>query len=146
MNEQPSTLSACEKRSLKWVLDITIGYPKAQPLNFQTIAAGQREPMVTTVHYRKYPIAQLPIESEPLTKWMYERFAEKDKMLEEFYQTGRFPVTSDTKGYLSEPRHLKFSLEYLVTAHAVFITLTALMCYVLWSVYGNVCWFTGLVF
>ena len=57
----------------------------------QTILAGTRKPCEVVLHYRKFPIVDVPMETEPLTKWMNDRFVEKEKMLEIFYRTGKFP-------------------------------------------------------
>ncbi|XP_048392205.1 acyl-CoA:lysophosphatidylglycerol acyltransferase 1 [Stegostoma tigrinum] len=80
-----------KQRGLQWVIDITIAYHKAKPIDIQTWIIGYREPTVTHVHYRIYPIKDVPIESEALTKWLYQRFVEKDELLAHFYETGAFP-------------------------------------------------------
>ncbi|GCB69085.1 hypothetical protein scyTo_0012360, partial [Scyliorhinus torazame] len=38
-----------------------------------------------------YPIKDVPMESEALTRWLYQRFVEKDELLAHFYETGAFP-------------------------------------------------------
>ena len=80
-----------DSRPLKWLIDITIGYPENRTLNMQTILAGTRKPCQIVLHYRKFPITDVPLETEGLTKWMNDRFVEKEKMLEIFYRTGKFP-------------------------------------------------------
>ncbi|KAM4860706.1 acyl-CoA:lysophosphatidylglycerol acyltransferase 1 isoform 6-T6 [Thomomys bottae] len=37
---------------LQWIIDTTIAYPKAEPLDIQTWILGYRKPTVTHVHYR----------------------------------------------------------------------------------------------
>uniref|UniRef100_A0A3Q0SMP1 Lysophosphatidylglycerol acyltransferase 1 n=1 Tax=Amphilophus citrinellus TaxID=61819 RepID=A0A3Q0SMP1_AMPCI len=39
---------------LQWVIDVTIAYPKARPMDIQTWIFGYRPPTVTHVHYSKY--------------------------------------------------------------------------------------------
>ncbi|XP_046384558.1 acyl-CoA:lysophosphatidylglycerol acyltransferase 1-like [Ischnura elegans] len=84
---------------LKWVLDITIAYPNGQPLDLPTIVTGQREPCKTFLFYRLYPCKEVPQDDEALTKWLYDRFVEKEQMLEIYYKTGVFP----TKDFCAEP-------------------------------------------
>lgn len=78
-------------RGLQWVVDVTIAYPKARPMDIQTWIFGYRQPTVTHVHYRIYPIKDVPVETEPLTDWLYQRFVEKEELLAHFYETGAFP-------------------------------------------------------
>lgn len=75
---------------LQWVLDITIAYPKGWPIDLSHIVFGHREPCQTVLFYRLYPCKEVPEDSESLTKWLFERWAEKEKMLEHFYKTGEF--------------------------------------------------------
>uniref|UniRef100_A0A8C2DTE6 Lysophosphatidylglycerol acyltransferase 1 n=1 Tax=Cyprinus carpio TaxID=7962 RepID=A0A8C2DTE6_CYPCA len=75
-------------KGLQWVIDMTIAYPNARPMDIQTWIFGYRDPTVTHVHYRTYPIKDVPVESEALTDWLYQRFVEKEKLLAHFYKTG----------------------------------------------------------
>ncbi|KAG7508348.1 integrator complex subunit 7 [Solea senegalensis] len=80
-----------KRTCLQWVIDVTIAYPKARPMDIQTWIFGYRPPTVTHVHYRMYPIKEVPVEAEALTDWLYQRFVEKEKLLTHFYDTGSFP-------------------------------------------------------
>ncbi|XP_064411637.1 acyl-CoA:lysophosphatidylglycerol acyltransferase 1 isoform X2 [Latimeria chalumnae] len=86
-----ATAAVCKSNGLQWVLDVTIAYSKAKPMDIQTWILGYRQPSVTHVHYRIYPIRDAPLESEALTDWLYQRFVEKDALLAHFYETGGFP-------------------------------------------------------
>ncbi|XP_069360043.1 acyl-CoA:lysophosphatidylglycerol acyltransferase 1-like [Maniola hyperantus] len=77
--------------TIEWVLDVTIAYPDRIPLHLQDIVCGTRPACRTHLHYRLYPSSEVPTDSEGMTQWLYDRFIEKDKMLEEFYRTGHFP-------------------------------------------------------
>lgn len=35
-----------------------------------------------------YPIKEVPVETEALTDWLYQRFVEKEDLLAHFYDTG----------------------------------------------------------
>lgn len=41
-----------KRKGLQWVIDVTIAYPKARPMDIQTWIFGYRPPTVTHVHYR----------------------------------------------------------------------------------------------
>ncbi|CAH0727228.1 unnamed protein product, partial [Brenthis ino] len=75
--------------SIEWILDVTIAYPDRIPLHLQDIVCGTREPCTTHLHYRLYASNEVPTDDEGITQWLYDRFIEKDKMLEEFYRTDR---------------------------------------------------------
>lgn len=47
-----SSLAANKRKGLQWVIDMTIAYPKARPMDIQTWIFGYRPPTVTHVHYR----------------------------------------------------------------------------------------------
>uniref|UniRef100_A0A3P9J6Y3 Lysophosphatidylglycerol acyltransferase 1 n=1 Tax=Oryzias latipes TaxID=8090 RepID=A0A3P9J6Y3_ORYLA len=44
--------TANKHKGLQWVIDVTIAYPKARPMDIQTWIFGYRPPTVTHVHYR----------------------------------------------------------------------------------------------
>ncbi|KFO56617.1 Acyl-CoA:lysophosphatidylglycerol acyltransferase 1, partial [Corvus brachyrhynchos] len=78
-----------KSKGLQWVIDTTIAYPKAEPIDIQTWILGYRQPTVTHVHYRIFPVKDVPAEPEALTNWLYQRFIEKEDLLTHFYETGR---------------------------------------------------------
>ncbi|XP_053462696.1 acyl-CoA:lysophosphatidylglycerol acyltransferase 1 isoform X3 [Nycticebus coucang] len=41
-----------KSEGLQWIIDTTIAYPKAEPIDIQTWILGYRKPTVTHVHYR----------------------------------------------------------------------------------------------
>lgn len=50
-----------DNNRLQWVLDITIGYEKAKPLDLTDIVTGRRPPCTTHLHYRLYPSSEVRI-------------------------------------------------------------------------------------
>nr|XP_006116453.1 acyl-CoA:lysophosphatidylglycerol acyltransferase 1 isoform X3 [Pelodiscus sinensis] len=84
-------VSESKSKGLQWVIDTTIAYPNAEPIDIQTWILGYRRPTVTHVHYRIFPIKDVPAEPEALTDWLYQRFIEKEDLLSHFYKTGAFP-------------------------------------------------------
>uniref|UniRef100_A0A131XAR7 Putative lysophosphatidylglycerol acyltransferase 1-like protein n=1 Tax=Hyalomma excavatum TaxID=257692 RepID=A0A131XAR7_9ACAR len=122
---------------IKWVVDITIGYPDmGKPLDLFVISGGFRKQCVVHMHYRRFPIAEVPIhDSEALTKWLYDRWAEKEDLLDIFYRTGRFPGrlhqgTGDDAGnehlapLRETPLRVDFNIVWIVLVHAFFIMST----------------------
>ncbi|KPP64606.1 hypothetical protein Z043_117030, partial [Scleropages formosus] len=51
---------------------------------------------------RIYPIREVPVETEPLTDWLYQRFVEKEELLAHFYETGAFPPPKGQKQAVSK--------------------------------------------
>lgn len=62
---------------------------------------------------------QLPKDSEGLTQWIYDRFAEKEEILEGFYKTGSFLFTSANTPTVVQQDMLRY-----VIIHLFFITST----------------------
>nr|XP_040016498.1 acyl-CoA:lysophosphatidylglycerol acyltransferase 1 isoform X1 [Gasterosteus aculeatus aculeatus] len=92
-----------KRKGLQWVVDVTIAYPKARPMDIQTWIFGYRPPTVTHVHYRMYPIKEVPVEAKALTSWLYQRFVEKEELLTHFYDKGSFPSQDGQKEAASRP-------------------------------------------
>lgn len=83
-----------EENKIKWIVDITIGYPKGEPIDLGQIVFGHRQPCKTILLYRVYSSKEVPEKPELLTKWLIARWEEKEQLLEIFYKTGKFPVSS----------------------------------------------------
>ncbi|CAH1401574.1 unnamed protein product [Nezara viridula] len=88
-----------EDDELRWVLDVTIAYPEGKPLDLPTIITGSRPPCRTFMFYRLFPSTELPRDQEEVTKWLFDRWVEKDRVLDIFYKTGEIPVSD----YCSSP-------------------------------------------
>lgn len=85
-------LDVQDGKKICWILDITIAYPNGDPLGLPEIIFGNRPPCKTSLFYRLYRSSELPRDPDALTDWLYKRWEEKDKILEVFYKTGKFPV------------------------------------------------------
>ena len=46
------------------------------------------------VHVRRFEIDSLPESADDLRQWLFDRWKEKDELLEQFYATGAFPAKS----------------------------------------------------
>lgn len=47
--------------------------------------AGIYSPRQIHVHYRAYPITEVPHDSNHLQTWLYDRYIEKEEFLEQYY-------------------------------------------------------------
>uniref|UniRef100_A0A182T357 Phospholipid/glycerol acyltransferase domain-containing protein n=1 Tax=Anopheles maculatus TaxID=74869 RepID=A0A182T357_9DIPT len=105
---------------LEYVLDITVAYPQGTPLDLPNIVHGMRDPCQTFLFYKLYHSSEVPRESESLTQWLYNRFYEKEKLLEEFYRTGSWPASCCT----IPPTVVHQDLLRFLLIHLFFITST----------------------
>lgn len=97
-----SDLKKC--RNLKWIVDTTIAYPRGEAPNglYLIFSRGKFPPI--RVHYRVFDIKSVPRDEEGFKNWMYDRYIEKEAMLERFYKTGSLvdnlteSIDTDVKG------------------------------------------------
>ena len=137
-----------KQKSLKYVIDVTIGYTNGRPIDLlNNLVAGDMKTCQTVIHYRKYPAATVPRSETMLMHWLYERFAEKDRLLDHFYRTGNFPadhangtIMVEKSKYDSVVRSVSFSPTLCLLMHAFYILSTFLhlylaicICYTVWS-------------
>ncbi|XP_025251262.1 acyl-CoA:lysophosphatidylglycerol acyltransferase 1 [Theropithecus gelada] len=107
-----------KSKGLQWIIDTTIAYPKAEPIDIQTWILGYRKPTVTHVHYRIFPIKDVPLETDDLTTWLYQRFVEKEDLLSYFYETGAFPPSKGHKEAVSREMTLSNMWIFLIQSFA----------------------------
>ncbi|KAJ6621435.1 Acyl-CoA:lysophosphatidylglycerol acyltransferase 1 [Pseudolycoriella hygida] len=93
---------------LDYILDITIAYPDGKPLDLLTIVNFLRSPCKTHFLYRLYHTSKLPKTEEGLTNWLYERWQEKEIILEDFYKTNTFSLAVATPPTIVEQNPLRF--------------------------------------
>lgn len=105
---------------LEYILDVTIGYPNGKPLDLPNIMHGLRNPCQTYLFYRLYRSSEIPRDNESLTRWLYDRFFEKEQLLEEFYRTGTFPCGSSA----TLPTVVQQDLLRFLLIHLFFVTST----------------------
>ncbi|XP_003357646.2 acyl-CoA:lysophosphatidylglycerol acyltransferase 1 [Sus scrofa] len=107
-----------KSEGLQWIIDTTIAYPKAEPIDIQTWILGYRKPAVTHVHYRIFPIKDVPLETDDLSNWLYQRFIEKEDLLSHFYETGAFPPAKGHKEAISRAMTLSNTWIFLIQSFA----------------------------
>ncbi|KAJ5080982.1 hypothetical protein N7456_013692 [Penicillium angulare] len=92
------------KGTVDWVYDSTIAYegpPKGvYPDKYFTLRSTLlqgRPPTSVNMHWRRFAVADIPLEDQKeFEEWLRARWAEKDKLLDHYWETGRFP--SDLAG------------------------------------------------
>ncbi|KAG8504420.1 LOW QUALITY PROTEIN: Acyl-CoA:lysophosphatidylglycerol acyltransferase 1, partial [Galemys pyrenaicus] len=101
--------SGGKAKGLQWVIDTTIAYPRAEPIDIQTWILAYRRPTGRVLPAppsnpvplsrlpRIFPVKDVPLETEGLTSWLYQRFIEKEDLLSHFYRTGAFPPAQGQK-------------------------------------------------
>lgn len=113
-------LDVAEAPKICWILDITIAYPNGDPLGLLEIIFGNRPPCRTNFFYRLFHTSELPQDPDALTQWLFKRWEEKDKILDVFYKTGKFPETANTV----QPSVVAQDYLRFVILHVFFITST----------------------
>ncbi|KAG0181268.1 hypothetical protein DFQ29_008877 [Apophysomyces sp. BC1021] len=84
--------------SVDWLYDLTIGYPGIKPgdnpedvLTLKKIFFLGQYPSYIHIHIRRYPVKSIPKDSNGFSKWLFERWVEKDEKMVYFYKEGRLP-------------------------------------------------------
>uniref|UniRef100_T1JKV3 Enolase-phosphatase E1 n=1 Tax=Strigamia maritima TaxID=126957 RepID=T1JKV3_STRMM len=147
-NHMHATVEEMSKKGepIKWIIDITIGYSDKDPLGLPTICTGKRPPCKTVLHFRRYPIEELPRELNAMTTWLYDRWIEKEHMLNEYYETGKFPeIPSRHSKLLTTPRLVVLDNTWLVLLHFFFIASTAFHYYLITSIWAHICSVAGIM-
>ncbi|CAG9858624.1 unnamed protein product [Phyllotreta striolata] len=124
---------------IEWILDITIAYPNGWPIDLQHIVFGNRAPCQTVFFYRLYPIKELPQETEAMTKWLFDRWAEKENMLETFYRTGSFPCAFSRIKYHPPKVVVQDYLQYAIV-HVFFLVSTYIHAQMFIAAYNYYCY------
>ncbi|KAL3266665.1 hypothetical protein HHI36_010827 [Cryptolaemus montrouzieri] len=117
---------------LKYILDVTIGYPRGEPLGILDLIFGNLAPSKTTLYYRLFPISQVPQGNEALSKWIIDRWAEKENLLDTFYKTGSFPNSNP-------PRVVRQNLLQYLGIHVAFLASTYFHYQMLTQIYQYFC-------
>ena len=111
-----------EKPILDKIVDVTIAYPKGNPIGLLDILSAWREPCTIHVHYKVFDVNELPTIPDDMRQWMYTLYFEKEKLLEEFYRTGAFPLgVTDTKAVRMPGELLHNPMRFLLL-YCFFIT------------------------
>ncbi|ODM23536.1 hypothetical protein SI65_01125 [Aspergillus cristatus] len=88
------------KGTVDWVYDCTVAYegpPRGSyPDKYFTLRSTclqGRPPKCVNMHWRRFRISEIPLDDQKdFEEWLLARWTEKDQLLEECYETGRFPT------------------------------------------------------
>lgn len=69
------------------VYDLTIAYPDGLPTFWQFVCGMGQE---ASIHFRRYPMAEVPSDPDALATWLRDRFVEKDTLLAGYFENGEF--------------------------------------------------------
>ncbi|TRY71726.1 hypothetical protein TCAL_00288, partial [Tigriopus californicus] len=113
-------------RCLTKLVDVTIAYPDGMPLDLLNIAFGNRPACTTHVHYRVFDVHDIPLDPDGRKTWMYQVYADKERLLSTFYQTGVFPYDLvNPQG--QPPKELVHDGRRFLFLHTFYITSTYFM-------------------
>ena len=110
----------CNSKKLNKIVDVTIGYPDGKAINFCDIMFGRRKCCTINVHYRIFDLHDISAKDENQFKdWMYNLYYEKDKLLEEFYTTGKF-TNKDSTSEVDESVHNRRQINHIKWKYFLF--------------------------
>jgi hypothetical protein len=88
--------------SVEWLYDLTVGYPGIEAgqnpedvMTMKRIYCEGNGPHQIHIHMRRYRLDKLPKDTENFTRWLLDRWTEKDMRLIYFNEHGKFPEESD---------------------------------------------------
>ena len=59
-----------------------------------------RPPTSVNMHWRRFAVSEIPLDDQPeFEEWLRARWTEKDQLLDQYWETGRFP--SDLAGSIN---------------------------------------------
>ncbi|KAL4817841.1 acyltransferase-domain-containing protein [Aspergillus spinulosporus] len=85
--------------TVEWVYDCTVGYegpPKGsyadKYFTLRSTYVQGRPPTSVNMYWRRFAVADIPLDDQQeFDAWLRARWTEKDELLEEYFETGRFP-------------------------------------------------------
>ncbi|VDK74132.1 unnamed protein product [Anisakis simplex] len=105
---------------IEYVVDATLGYYKGETPDLGRCMTGEFPHNHSTVgiHYKIYPTKAEWSDENKLKQWLYDRYEEKDDLLEYYYTKGTFPVSAK-----SLPRPVQFPFSRCVVVEMFWIVL-----------------------
>mmetsp|Transcript_82100 Transcript_82100/g.123268 ORF Transcript_82100/g.123268 Transcript_82100/m.123268 type:complete len:365 (+) Transcript_82100:91-1185(+) len=136
---------ALRLQGCKEYVDITIGFPDASftgrifnnlPLDIWGIMARAPEPQDVHLHLQRIPLSELGETEAEQTRWLFQHFATKDKLLHEFRQTGRFAGVSEV--FVPRTRAMLLDAAAWLSLLASLYTFLSLFWTPLWRLHSSV--------
>ena len=103
---------------------MTIAYRNNEgaPPDMLGMCLGYREKQDMYVHYRAYPLSGIPRDTEGMLKWVYDRYEEKEEILDYFNTHGQFPASSVGGVLPSHPaRKIVYDWISVLAIHAFYL-------------------------
>lgn len=110
---------------------MTLAYPKAKAIDMIGICIGWWEPRDMHVHYRAYPTSDIPSDSDGQLAWLYDRYVEKEHLLDQYYKTNEFPLADD-KQARQLPRMPQRAVPFDKVAFLIAYAFYAVSAYIFW--------------
>ncbi|XP_060070848.1 acyl-CoA:lysophosphatidylglycerol acyltransferase 1-like [Ylistrum balloti] len=130
--KEPTVNQKSKSTGIEWIVDMTIGYPRAEPLDLHGMCIGYWAPRDISVHYRIYPIKDVPTHNTELfTRWLYDRYHEKENFLEQFYSNG-VNIEDADKENRKQPRMKRQSVDLDLISLLFFHFFYATSTYIFW--------------
>ncbi|CAD5230733.1 unnamed protein product [Bursaphelenchus okinawaensis] len=87
-----SKSNAGNQPPMEYVVDCTLGYPRGEVVDLGKAMLNEwpNNDTHVAVHYSIHKVKPEWNDEEKLKEWLYQRYEEKDRLLEQFYKTGSF--------------------------------------------------------
>lgn len=125
---------------IEWVVDMTLAYPNAEAIDMPGICIGWWEPRNIHVHYRAYPLSDIPANLEGRTAWLYDRYTEKELILDNFYQHGS-SLDSTDKQERTLPRVVRHEVPFDKVWFMIAYVFYAVSSYIFWLYIYSPMWY-----
>ncbi|KAJ1674335.1 hypothetical protein EV182_003488 [Spiromyces aspiralis] len=108
-------LTSLHSGTITHIYDVTIGYQGLKKGQIPEIEYGLVNmfawgiyPRQVHMHIRRFEVKNIPLDKPEFDQWLRERFYEKDRLMDTFYETGRFvalsPMVTDDGKRKARPR------------------------------------------
>ena len=82
-------------------------------------------------------MADVPLETEALTLWLYKRYQEKEEMMKTYNSIGQFPFSpgqAESSNYITQPRTINRTSSLVMASHILLISFLLFEVYILWHI------------
>jgi lysocardiolipin and lysophospholipid acyltransferase len=109
--------------TVEYLYDCTIGYEGIPPgkygqdvFTLRSVYFQGRPPKSVNMHWRRFKVSELPLDDhDKMYDWVMARWREKDELMEQFYQTGKFPGDPEAVQIEGAPTEKEFKTAYINT-------------------------------
>lgn len=94
------------------VMDVTIAYKGPRDFCLQDLFFGTYQNTDIYMNFRTFKLAEVPQGEEEMTKWLYDRYVEKEELLKNFKENGEFVEGATFTQLHQSPGYLLGSLSF----------------------------------